>query len=409
MITSIKIDNFKSLVDFELPLTQFNCLIGLNGAGKSTVLQAVDFLSQLMIGSMYSWLETRQWSSADLNSRLTSKSNIDFEVIIDDPGWGQIVWSGSVNRADLRCTREEVSVAALNNTKILRIESGICSISPLIGIPLPPGIKGLDEALKAEKFPIVFKYTGSVISQLRQEQISLPLQVLKNHLTQVKSLDLISPAAMKKKARTSDKDMGLGGEKLSAFLHELDRPKKKKLLKELSMLYPQLEEIKTSSLRAGWKELSISERFGNRVLKTEARHINDGMLRLMAILAQTATEHSLLLFDEIENGVNSELIEQLLNWLVDAHQQVLVTTHSPMILNYLEDDVARAGVQYLYKTPEGYTRSIPFFSIPSLARKLEVMGPGEAFIDTQLSRLPEEIATMDAGDQEIGDAPSAER
>jgi ABC-type multidrug transport system ATPase subunit len=129
----------------------------------------------------------------------------------------------------------------------------------------------------------------------------------------------------------------------------------------------------------------------------------------MAILAQTATEHSLLLFDEIENGVNSELIEQFLDWLVDAHQQVLVTTHSPMILNYLEDDVARAGVQYLYKTPEGYTRSIPFFSIPSLAHKLEVMGPGEAFIDTQLSRLPEEIASMGTGEQETGDAPSAER
>jgi AAA15 family ATPase/GTPase len=75
MITSIKIDNFKSLVDFELPLTQFNCLIGLNGAGKSIVLQAVDFLSRLMIGRMVSWLETRQWSSADLNSKLTSKSN----------------------------------------------------------------------------------------------------------------------------------------------------------------------------------------------------------------------------------------------------------------------------------------------------------------------------------------------
>lgn len=48
MIKSIKIDNFKSLVDFKLDFAKFTCLVGLNGSGKSTVLQAMDFLSQLM-------------------------------------------------------------------------------------------------------------------------------------------------------------------------------------------------------------------------------------------------------------------------------------------------------------------------------------------------------------------------
>jgi hypothetical protein len=80
--------------------------------------------------------------------------------------------------------------------------------------------------------------------------------------------------------------------------------------------------------------------------------------------------------------------------LVQAQQQVLVTTHSPMILNYLEDDVARKGVIYLYKTAEGHTQSIPFFSIPSLSQKLEVMGPGEAFVDTNLTELAHEIAAI---------------
>ena len=56
------------------------------------------------------------------------------------------------------------------------------------------------------------------------------------------------------------------------------------------------------------------------------------MLRLLTILAQTQTLHSFLLFDEIENGVNPELVEKLVNVLLNARQQVLVTTHSPMIL-----------------------------------------------------------------------------
>jgi AAA15 family ATPase/GTPase len=73
MITSIKIDNFKSLVDFELQLSKFNCLVGLNGAGKSTVLQAIDFLSQLIKGDITGWLKERQWDKGDLNSKLTKK------------------------------------------------------------------------------------------------------------------------------------------------------------------------------------------------------------------------------------------------------------------------------------------------------------------------------------------------
>jgi predicted ATPase len=50
---------------------------------------------------------------------------------------------------------------------------------------------------------------------------------------------------------------------------------------------------------------------------------------------------------------NPELVEFLLDSLLEAPQQVLVTTHSPMILNWLDDDVARAGVQYLYRDAVG--------------------------------------------------------
>ena len=49
---------------------------------------------------------------------------------------------------------------------------------------------------------------------------------------------------------------------------------------------------------------------------------------------------------------------------------------------------------YLYKTKSGLTKAIPFFKIPSLAEKLKVMGPGEAFVDTNLTLLAKEIAGL---------------
>ena len=391
MIKSIKVDNFKSLVGFECQLAKFNCLIGLNGSGKSTILQAIDLLSQLMGGDVDEWLEQRAWDKSDINSKLTLKSNIDFEVIIDTTEWGEIVWSGSINRIDLRCTREVVRLVALNNTKILVVDSGSCTIAPIGDIRQLLEPKGFENALRREKFPIVFEYQGSILSQLKESQITLPLAEIRDYMLEVKSLDLLSPAALRKKSRSSDKDLGLGGEKLSAFLHELNPKNKEVLLNRLEKLYPTLISLKTSSLKAGWKQLSITERYNGAELTSEARHINDGMLRAMAVIAQTLTGHKFLLFDEIENGINPELVEQVVQWLIDAPQQILVTTHSPMILNYLDDETAKSGVLLVYKTPQGFTKVTPFFEIPDMEAKLSAMGPGEVFVDTDLTALVEQI------------------
>ncbi len=40
----------------------------------------------------------------------------------------------------------------------------------------------------------------------------------------------------------------------------------------------------------------------------------------MAILAELATENRFLLFDEIENGINPELVEFVIDKLVNARQ-----------------------------------------------------------------------------------------
>jgi predicted ATPase len=68
-IKSIEADNFKSLVDFRVELAKFSCLIGLNGVGKSTVLQFVDFLAQQVRGNIAGWLEERHWRQNEVLSK----------------------------------------------------------------------------------------------------------------------------------------------------------------------------------------------------------------------------------------------------------------------------------------------------------------------------------------------------
>ena len=391
MIKSIEIDNFKSLVGFNCTLAKFSCLIGLNGAGKSTILQAVDFLSQLMVGDMDAWLDQRGWDKTDINSKLTKKRNIDFKVVIDDPLWGEIVWAGSLYRTKLTCTSESIKI---DNHSILEVDDSNVTISVIEHIDAsgsPSKNWHPRDISDQDSFPIVLEYQGSILSQLKTKQMTPPMAAVREQMLAVKSLDLLSPDALRKKSRASGKDLGLGGEKLSAFLHELRQEKKDELLERLEQLYPALISFKTSSLKSGWKELSITERYKKTKLTSEARHINDGMLRVMAIIAQTLTGHEFLLFDEIENGIHPELVERIVQWLVDAPPQILVTTHSPMILNYLDDEIAKSGVLLVYKTAEGFTKVKPFFEIPDMAKKLEAMGPGEVFVDTDLTALVKQI------------------
>jgi AAA15 family ATPase/GTPase len=108
MIKSFYIDNFKSLVDFRLPprshkLGQFTCLVGLNGAGKSTVLQAFDFVGHLANGEVASWLKQREWKTSDLTSRfLKLKKLIQFEIEVEVTETGRIVWAWRWIKAGLR-------------------------------------------------------------------------------------------------------------------------------------------------------------------------------------------------------------------------------------------------------------------------------------------------------------------
>lgn len=374
MIEFIRVRNFKSLGEVSLQLVRFNCLIGMNGAGKSTLLQAFDFLSHLMLGDVQEWLDSRGWLIADLNCKLRTESNITLQVGYRTSTGALLTWVGIFNRTQLRCTSETMTIA---DDKILRSDGKSYSFE---GKP---------------QQDIAFTYQGSLLSALRDTELPEAVLELRDALRRIRSLELLSPQLLRKSARTSDHDIGAGGEKLSAYLDTIKGERKKALIGLLKRFYPALTDFKVVSQRSGWKKLSVQEQFGNNKLETEAAHLNDGLLRILAVLTQADSNRSMILLDEIENGINQEIVETLVDTLVSSHQQILVTTHSPLILNYLGDDVARQAVQFIYKTPDGDSRIRHFFEVPRIGEKLRVMGPGDAFVDTDLSALTEECIALD--------------
>ena len=379
MILSVAVKNFKSLVDFRLDFEKFTCLVGLNGAGKSTMLQALDFLGNLMLEDVdvNRWLASRRWKASDMLSRTGQEKyrrTIHFEVEMN-VGETSIRWSGGFNCTEpyLRCTSETVETLA--GEPLLRVLDGQYSLG--------------DEAYRK----IDFKYQGSVLSRLKKTLLkSFPLLLaVREQVASIQSLDLLSPSQMKERARERAQ-VGLGGEGLAAYIFNFSDDERHELTDRLRRLYPLFESMEIVSMRSGWKDLEFLERYGGGLV-SGARHINDGLLRLVAILAHLVKGERFLLFDEIENGINPEIIGELMRQLVEARQQVVVTTHSPMILNWLDDETAKRSVVLLYRNEHGHTRSMRFFDLPDASKKLGVLGPGEVFLDTYLG---EAVASLES-------------
>lgn len=398
MIRSFAIDNFKSLVDFRLPpkphrLGTLTVLIGLNGAGKSTVLQAFDFVGHLANGQVTQWLTKREWKSSDLTSRLSKKKLISFELEIEHPAEGLITWSGSFNTNESRCTSE--SIVVKNGSQVLRLKDGNLVVSPR------QGKDSVEYPLRA------INYEGSSLSFISPKDLHPAIGILKLVAANLRSLDLLSPQSMRRRSKDGA-DIGYGGERLSAYIHGLSNESKQELTNTLKQFYPQVTELSSTSLRSGWKDLRIVEEYDKDLptpvrVESGSRQINDGLLRILAVLTEIAstklpngstdaisTANSCVLFDEIENGINPELIQRLVEFLMQAKRQVIVTTHSPLILNYLPDDVAREAVLMLFRNGSGCTRSVRLFDLASTQEKLLFLGPGEVYVDSNLERITEE-------------------
>ena len=115
---------------------------------------------------------------------------------------------------------------------------------------------------------IPFTYQGSILSQLRDDVLGAELVVFKRFVQSIHSLDLLSPSLLRQRTRESQGSLGLGGECLSAFLHELGRGGQDQITRQLRDVYRQLTQLRTSSLRSGWKHLDVIETYDGRRMTT---------------------------------------------------------------------------------------------------------------------------------------------
>lgn len=391
MIKSIYIDNFKVLNDFSLDLNPLTVLIGSNGSGKSTILQAVDLVCCFARLEIDTYVKERNWAAADLQSHLSSKRQMTFRTLFElqvDSEIEEIEWEIVLElqkEKGLIELNKEIIISKTKDIVLLRVDSG--------------GFERYNwEKETMEKFPPL-KLAGSLLKtiDIEKDGKTFPgLTALKKFALGSDSFELLSPERMRRSSRQEADSIGAGGERLAGFIHNLSKQKRENLKKRLKKYVPFIEGIAAgvegSSDRV---EMSVAEIFKgmDKPALIKAVHSSDGILRMIAIsaLAEIEKETGVILLDEIEDGINPYLTANLVKDLEEISRenlrQVIVTTHSSVVLDYFPAE----SIVFLWRDRNGAVHGSNLFSSDEIKASLEYMHPGEVWINMKEEEIIEKL------------------
>ncbi|WP_224368501.1 AAA family ATPase [Hyalangium versicolor] len=140
------------------------------------------------------------------------------------------------------------------------------------------------------------------------------------------------------------------GTNLPALLNELNRDQLADLVERLKKVLSGIEQVKVSKPRAGQQEnvnYALKERMpyqgrnGSSLFDIPSWMLSEGTRRITAIFALLAHDPppSLLCIEEVENGLDPWTIVTVLQALrsaVDAGTQVIITSHSPWLIDQVD-------------------------------------------------------------------------
>jgi hypothetical protein len=202
------------------------------------------------------------------------------------------------------------------------------------------------------RFDIKYEKSQKIIPEIAGEY----QRVLNNILF----LDPV-PARMREYSFKSDKRLYEDGKNLSSVLYRLweNQPENQQIILNFIQSLPE-QAIDGLNFLTGPRDevmVQLRETFGDQPRYCDAALLSDGTLRVLAIAAimLSATEGSLVVIEEIDNGVHPNRAKHLLASIRDIAEQrklrVLLSTHNPALMDALPD-AALNDVVFCFRDPE---------------------------------------------------------
>jgi len=382
MIRLIEALNFRSLQYVRQPLKDFQILIGPNASGKTTFLDVVGFLSDLLSNGLEKALSDR---STDIHDLFFCRQGHRFELAIElevpEDRYRRLHTEHSLSfvRYEISIGIDQISkeyhifdeqVILLNKLSKCKNDEEIRSLFPNPKDP-PDTIMHGRSVGRGKKRTVRKVYAGndnfyseveirkgkggwapsirlgprkSALANMPEDESRFPISTwLRETLIQGTQKLMLNSLALRK---TSPPGQGslfkADGSNLPWVikeLHENDVDRYRQWIGHVQTALPDIEDVVTVELPdTKHRFLQIVYRGG---LKVPSWTASDGTLRMLALTlpAYLANFKGIYLIEEPENGIHPMAMETIYQSLRSVYgAQILLATHSPVILGCAEAD-----------------------------------------------------------------------
>lgn len=328
MLSKLQVQHYKSLFDIEVSLEPLTVFIGPNGSGKSNICESLAILSNFLGSSIESG-DAHAIPGFTKALRVLSESQINIESKF---------WHGKTDYLSFKVSTSVAENHASEGT-----------------VNMPELLVKLNYA--EQKIHVAISETINAKAQLTSQVRSFLVansyldSPLANTLKKVKIYDF-APTALSSNAKPTG-GMDRAGQGIAYALLDILLSNRKgfdELEQRFVQLVPNIQRITIPRGKDQTFLLELVDRYSEHHIP--ASDISDGTLRILAFLTALYEEDtpSIICFEEIENGVHPWLLHKMMELLkivstegiTGKPVQVLITTHSPVLLNYVESHQVRA-------------------------------------------------------------------
>lgn len=334
MLSKLRVQHYKSLFNTEVDLEPLTVFIGPNGSGKSNICEALailsDFLQRLIdIGNNPG--NIKDFFAQSLQAVSKNQPSIESKF-----------WHGKSDYLSF-----EASTLPKEENHPYEEYKNVSGLSVHFDYPQ----QNVSTQISGK---IDNKTIESYTSRLRQFLVSneYPDSPIANALSKVSIYDF-APVNLSNNNVPSTGSMERTGQGIAYALVDILHANRKsfdELEERLTRLVPNIQRIALPRANNQTFLLELIDRYSQHHIP--ASDISDGTLRILAFLTALYQEDtpSIICFEEIENGVHPWLLHKMMELLKTVSTegitgkpvQVLITTHSPVLLNYVEPYQVRA-------------------------------------------------------------------
>lgn len=382
MLTRLKVQNYKSLRDIEILLKPLTVFVGPNNAGKSNILDCLLFIRDLAEHGAPAVHSRWGFPYIVWGGAVTGAIAVELDAVLRDQNGNERHFEYKFEIAgspiQYAITRELLFLRiGQERKKLLEFPEGRDNIARVWDE------EGKDRGGwgggNAQLYVCQFKYPDlyPLVSDFGRFILTWAFY------------DLV-PSRMKE-PNPARKELRLQpeGENLSAVLHSYQSEYSSSFGEVETLLktgLPEVQRLLTALTEQGQTYVALEEK--GLSFRIPVRAMSDGTVRLLGYLAAVYSPEapSLACFEEPENCIHPHLLEQVIDVLKASSKrtQVLITTHSPYLLNFLRSPESLIVVEKV----DGKTVCKAVKDQEGVKEALEVLGLGELWYSGNIGGVP---------------------